>query len=329
MGAKMSKFTKEVLTFQAGEDLLKYRRVKVESGTTTDPPEVVYADAGEQGVGVVDKDASDGEFVAVKVNTWGGSLEGYAADTFSRGATLYGAADGKISDTSSGSAIGIALGAATAAGDIIEWMPFNVLSTTAATVSYADAGGQTAAATVEAALAEVYTDILSAQNCIPLPLANFKETTNFDVGNIAANGGVLASDTTPILEAINAATDGCQRFAWAASNNDQVTVQAILPPDIDVTADIVFHCRIASESTTDAVGFTVDWFINEGDTKVVDTTTTNQTATYAEKTATLGNADIDAGSQTITIGLTPVAHTTDAMYMTAAWLEYTSVLKTS
>ena len=317
-------------TFTAGEALLPKRRVKVESGTATDPVEVVYADAGEQHIGTTGNESTaDGAAVSVQPMTATGTFEGTAADAFSRGATLYGAADGKISDTSSGSAIGVALEAATADGDVVQWISFAVLSTTAATVSYADAGGQTAAVTVEAALAEVYTDILSAQNIIPLPLANFKETTNFNVANIAANGGVLASDSTPVLEAINAATDGCQRFNWAAANVDQVTVQAILPPDIDVTADIVFHCRIASADTTDAVGFTVDWFLNEGDTKVVDTTTTNQTATYAEKVATLGNADIIAGSQTITIGLTPVAHGTDAMYMTAAWLEYTSVLKTS
>ncbi len=325
----MSKYTKEIVTFQAGEDLLKYRRVKVEPGTVTDPPEVIYADAGEQGIGIVEADVSDGDDVSVKLNMWGGTLEGYAADTFSRGATLYGAADGQISDTSNGSATGIALDAATAAGDICEFSPFGVLSTTAATVSYADASGFTSAATTEDALDELYQDVLSAQNCIPLPLNGWRITTNFDVGNIAANGGVFGSDTVPILEAANGATDGVQRLNWAATEVVQITTQTVLPPDLDVSADIVFHCRIASESTTDAVGFTVDWFINEGDTKVVDTTGTNQTASYLEKTATLGNADIGAGSQTITIGLTPVAHGTDKMYISAAWLEYTSILKTS
>jgi len=206
---------------------------------------------------------------------------------------------------------------------------FGVLSTTAATVSYADGGEQTSAATVEAALAEDYTHILTAQKCISLPINGWRITTNFDVGNITANGGVFGSDTIPVLEAANAATDGVQRLNWASGEVIQITTQAVIPPDIDITADIVFHCRIASESTTDAVGFTVDWFINEGDTKVVDTTTTNQTATYLEKIAALGNADIGAGSQTITIGLTPVAHTTDKMFLSACWLEYTGILLTS
>jgi hypothetical protein len=313
----------------AGEDLARKTRVKIESGTTTTPPEVVYADAGEQAIGVVEAAVDDGDLVSVKLTTWGGTLEGVAAGAFSVGATLYAAADGEIDDTSSGSAIGIALEAALADQDIVEYMPFGVLSTTAATVSIADSGGFTSATTVEAALAEIYQDLLSTQRFIPLPLDNFKETTNFDVGAIAANGGVLASDTTPVRDAINAATDGCQRLLWAASNNDQVTTQTPLPPDLDVTADLVLHARIASGGTTDAVGFTVDSFFNEGDTKVVDTSGTNQTTTYAEKTATIGAADVPAGAQTLTIGLTPVAHTTDTLAMSAAWLEYTRSILTS
>lgn len=136
-----------------------------------------------------------------------------------------------------------------------------------------------------------------------------------------AGGGLLSSSTTPTLEAINDATDGCQRILWVASNNDQITINAILHPDLDVSANLLVHCRIVSGGTTDAVGFTVDTFFNEGDTKVVDTSGTNQTTTYAEVTATIALADIPAGAQTITIGLTPIAHTTDTLAISACWLE--------
>jgi hypothetical protein len=323
------KITKEIVTFRAGEDLTWKSRVKIESGTTTTPPEVVFADQGEQAIGVVDKAALDGELVAVRLITWGGTLEGIANDSFAVGATLYAHDDGEISDTSSGSAIGVALEAASAAGDIVEYMPFGVLSTTAATVSIADAGGFTSTTTVEAALQEIYQDLLSAQRFLAIPLDNFKEASTFDVGAIAANGGVLASDTTPIRDAINGGTDGCQRFQWVASNNDQIVTQLPLPPDLDVTADIVLHTRIRSGGTTDAVGFTVESFFNEGDTKVTDTSETNQTATWAEKITTIAAADIPAGAQTLTIGLTPVAHTTDTMEMSAAWIEYTRSILTS
>jgi len=325
----MSKTTHQVLTMTAGEALTQKTRVKIKSGTTTTPPEVEFADQGEQGIGVVEKDAASGNLVAVRLITWGGTLEGVANDSFSIGATLYAHNDGQISDISSGSSIGIALEAAGGADEIVEYMPFGVLSTTAATVSILDSGSFTTATDVEAALAEIYQHLLSAQNFIGIPLDNWKEATNFDVANIAANGGVLASDSTPLRDAINAATDGAQRILWESSNNDQIITQIPLPPDLDVASDIVLHMRIVAGGTTDATGFTVDSFFNEGDTKVVDTSGTNQTTTYSEVTATIAAADIPAGAQTLTIGLTPVAHTTDTLVLGASWLEYTKVILTS
>ena len=325
----MSQYNDGIRAYTANGDLTKYMRVKLSSGSTTEPIQVEAAGAGEQHIGYVYRDADDTDIVSIKLRTSSGTQQAKAAGAITKGATIYGAASGCVDDVSSGSAIGVAMDAATASGDIIEVVDFSVLSTTAGTVSIADSGGFTSAATVEAALAEIYQDIFSIQNFIPIPLMSLKETTNFDVGAIAANGGVLASDTTPILEAINAATDGCQRINWVAANVDQVTFQTPLPPDLDVTADMVIHFRIASESTTDAVGFTVDSFFNEGDTKVVDTSGTNQTATFAEKTATIAAADIPAGAQTLTVGLTPVAHANDDMYLSAVWIEYKRSVKTS
>jgi len=160
---------------------------------------------------------------------------------------------------------------------------------------------------------------------IPVPLATLREVVTNDITDIAANGGLLAKDTTPILEFTNGDTDSALRVNWAASNSDPVVFQAVLPQDIDVSEDITLHTRIASEDTTDAVGFDVDTYFDEGDTKVEDASATNQTATYAEKIATIAASDVPAGAQTITCELTPVAHTTDKMYMTALWLEYTRV----
>jgi len=191
-------------------------------------------------------------------------------------------------------------------------------------ISIADSGGYYTATNAETVLQEVGAELaIYNVGCVSVPLTSLRETTNFNVGNIAANGGVLASDTSPILSAINGATDGCQMLTWAANNNDQVIFQTALSPDLDDTADVVVHFRTKSEGVTDAVGFTVDSFFNEGDTKVVDTSTTNQTASWAEKIATIGNADVPSGAQTLTVGLTPVAHTTDKMYLSAVWIEYT------
>jgi len=165
--------------------------------------------------------------------------------------------------------------------------------------------------------------IAASPGFITIPLPTLRETTNLDVGNLAAHGGILASDSTPILEAINAATDGAQRVHWASSNNDQVIFQTALPPDFDASKDLELHARIASAGTTDAVALTLASYFSEADTAVADTSESNQTTTFAEKVATIAAADIPNDPQILTCGLTPVAHTTDAMYLTGLWLEYT------
>ena len=160
-------YNEGVRSYTAGEALAINRRVKIDSGTVTTPPEVVYADAGDQHIGVTERAAGSGETVSVKLRNFPGTQEVVAADSFAIGATLYGANDGMVSDSSSGSAIGIAHEAATALNDVIEMVPFNVLSSTAGTVSIADAGGFTATATVEAALQEIYQHIKTAQGFVP------------------------------------------------------------------------------------------------------------------------------------------------------------------
>jgi len=156
---------------------------------------------------------------------------------------------------------------------------------------------------------------------IPIPLTALREVSTMAVPNTAGNGGLLASDTTPILAPINGATDGCQNVVWAASNSDPIMFQVPLPPDFSNAAALVIHMRIKSAGTTNAVGFTSKVWFNEGDTAVADTGETNQTATWEEKIITVAAADIPAGAQTMTCELTPAAHTTDIMYMSALWIE--------
>jgi len=318
-----------IRTFTANGAITNKARVKLTAGSTITPPQVELAGVGEQHVGVAQYQVADGELVAVKLRTYPGTHEMIASKAITQGASVYGAASGKISDASSGSAIGQAVEAATADGDLIEVAPYNVQSSTAGTVSIADAGGFTSTATVEAALQEIYQVLVSAQSFLPISLMNLREVSSMAVGNAAANGGLLASDTTPILKPINGGTDGAQILEWAASNNDPVAVQIPLPPDLDDTADLVVHTRIKSGGTTNAVGFTVDSWFDEGDTKVTDTSETNQTTTWAEKITTIAAADVPSGAQTLTLSLTPVAHTTDTMSMSSVWLEYKKKLVTS
>jgi hypothetical protein len=314
-------------TFTAGEALTAYARVKVKSGTATDPVQVDLAGAGEQHIGVTEYAAASGDPVEVILNA--APRFGTAAEAFARGATLYGAAAGGIQDTSSGSAIGQALAAATASGDVVEFAPYQVLSTTAATVSVADTGSFTAATTVEAALAEIYQHLKSAQGFIPVPLTSLREVTTNDIPNAAGNGGVLATDSTPTLEYTNGDTDSCLRVLWAASNADPVCFQVPLPPDLNDAADVVIHFRAAMAGATDTPVLSADCFFNEGDTKVEDDSAAVTGTTFAEYTITVAAADVPAGAQTLSCELTPGAHTTDTLSLTALWIEYTRTILTS
>jgi hypothetical protein len=174
----------------------------------------------------------------------------------------------------------------------------------------------------KADIAAILVDTQTVQKRLGIPLTALREASSLNVLNIAGNGGVLASDTTPVLSAINGATDGCQRLRWASSNNDQVIFPVIGPEDLDDTADLKLYTRIASGGTTNAVGFTVKTFFDEGSAAVDDTSATNQTVTYANALTTIDKADVPAGAKTLTIGLTPAAHTTDTLDLTAVWLEY-------
>jgi len=317
-------------TYTAGEALAKKRRVKIKTGTTTNPPEVIYADAGEEGIGFTDyAQATSGGLVAVVLDTAEGTREVTAADSFAIGASLYAAADGKVSDTSNGSSIGKAKEAATADGDIIEMVPHGVKSTTAGTVSIADAGGFTATATVEAALQEIYQSLLSAQGFIPISLTQLREVASNDIQALAAHGGILAKDSTPILEYTNGDTDSALRLNFDGGDVNPVVLQVPLPPDLDVTADLVLHIRAAMEDTNDTPTIASDTYFNEGDTKVEDASAAITGTAYAEYTITIATADIPAGAQTVTIELTPGTHDTDALFITALWLEYTKTLLSS
>ena len=313
--------TEGVLTLQAGEALAARRRVKVESGTVTDPVEVVYADAGEQHIGVCEYAVADAAMVAVRPRTMSGTQLVVAAGAFSRGATLYGAADGKVDDAASGSAIGVALEAATADGDIVEMTEFGVLSSTAATVSIADSGSIITAANVEDALAEAFTHIQSAQQFISVPLFTVYESD-------ATNATILTGATTPAVDMANGDTDSGIVMTWVASNSDAIIFQVPLPPNLDVASDVVVHLRAKSGGATDTPTIASDAYFNEGDTKVEDVSAALGAA-YAEKTITIAAADVPAGAQTLTVELTPGAHTTDTVVLSSIWVEYTGITLTS
>jgi len=117
------------ITLTAGEDLAARRRVKL-SGAT-----IIYAEAGEDSIGVTEYAIENGEDGTVRVINDAGTFEVTAAGVISAAGAIYGAADGMVSATPSGPIIGHAIEAATALNDRIQVILYAVPTTHLRTAS--------------------------------------------------------------------------------------------------------------------------------------------------------------------------------------------------
>jgi hypothetical protein len=113
----MSQFNIGSKAFVAGEDLEAYRRVKLSAGSGT---QVEYADAGEAFIGFTAAKALSGEMVSVDLKTTGRTFKVTAAGIIPVGGSFYGAVDGKVSATVSGSIQGVVLEGTESDGEIVE-----------------------------------------------------------------------------------------------------------------------------------------------------------------------------------------------------------------
>jgi hypothetical protein len=113
----MSQFNIGIKAFTAGEALEPYRRVKLSAGSGS---QVEYADAGEDFIGFTAAKAAQGESVSVELKSRGRTFKMTAAGVISAGGSFYGAIDGKISATVSGSIQGKVLEASASDGEIVE-----------------------------------------------------------------------------------------------------------------------------------------------------------------------------------------------------------------
>ncbi len=110
-------YNEGVRTFTAGEALEAYRRVKLSSTAE----QVEYADKNDDFIGVTLEAAASGSPVAVKMHNTPGSVEVEASAAITVNSTIYGADDGKVSNSSTGAdKFGKALEEASGSGAIIE-----------------------------------------------------------------------------------------------------------------------------------------------------------------------------------------------------------------
>jgi hypothetical protein len=202
----------------------------------------------------------------------------------------------------------------------------------ASTVGAEDAGDFTEESTVEGQLQELYQHLFSAVGgYVPIPLSSFRGVSaTGDVGDVAAIGGVLASDTTPIFDAV--ATSNEHEILWATGDVAPIGVSIALPRDFDDTADATLDLEVASGSTNAAsIVCASAWSAGAAGTEVSDAAddAATKSATPHRVSVTIAHADIPAGARRVTFRLTPPTHATDAISLKAAGLAYKRKLLTS
>ncbi len=310
-------------TFTANGALTAHARVKATAASTTTPPQVELAGSGEQHIGITEFAASDGDIVSVRIRNSSGTFEVIAEDEIAVGAVVYGAADGKVKDTSAGSAIGVALEAA--ADDIVEIVDFSVLSTTAGTVSIADAGDHTTETTVEGATQEIYQHILSAQQTIPIPLGAITQEDGTALTKQATTvaGYAQLSDAEIV---INIPVD--------CSAGESLGFSVAVPQELDDSADITVHVLAGKSADLDTLTLDCEVYpCAVGDTAnadIQDTAAQSITEAASELVFTCGADGVLAAPGSLSVVLS-VGGTNDgdAVYIYGVWLEYQSQILTS
>ena len=315
-----------IKTFTAGEDLEARRRVKIKALTTTTPPEVEYADAGEDWIGVTEYAVLNGEQVAVKLNNASGTfeIECVVVSEIARGTVLYGAADGKVSDASSGTAQGIAMETGED-GAVIEVAVWNVKSTTAATVSILDSGNFTLKTTVEAALAEIYRNLLTAQATIPIPLGAITQEDGTALTKQASTtaGFAQLSDKETVINIPVNCTAG-----------ESLGFSVPVPQDLDDSKDVVVHVLAGKSGALDELTLDCEVYPcaagNTGNIDIQDTAAQAITAAASELAFTCGAFGVLAAPGTLS-GVLALGGVNDgdAVYIYGVWIEYTRKLLTA
>lgn len=312
-------------TFTANGALGEKIRVKLTAASTTNPPQVEIAGLGEQHIGITQYAAADGETVAVKLRTYPGTHEMVASKAIAIATTVYGAASGKISDASSGSAIGITKKAASGNGSIVEVIPFNVQSTTAATTSIADAGTFTAETTVEGALQEIYQDAKTAQATIVVPLGSITQedgTALTKQATTVAGFAQLANKETVIDIPVD------------CTAGENLGFSVPVPQDLDDTADITVHVLAGKAADLDVLTLDCEVYMNGagggGSADIQDTAAQTITQAISELVFTCGTDGVTAAPATLSVVLAlGGTNDGDAVYIYGAWIEYKKKILTS
>ena len=138
-----------------------------------------------------------------------------------------------------------------------------------------------------------------------------------------SEGGFPDTNTAPLLERVNSATDIASRLVWAAASVVELQFATVAKPaDLDEAQDVTVHLMTEKDADANTFGIGVKFFDGKGDTSVGGSTGTVAQA-LGESTITVLAAGIAASPGFFNVALVPEAHAGDALHLYAAWLEYT------
>jgi len=186
--------------------------------------------------------------------------------------------------------------------------------------------------------AEMQADVKSDQSFIPLDICALRVIDTNNIDNLVGHGGIVALDSDPLLKRVNGATDKALRIEWAANSVIEAQFPPVpWPPDLDPDEDVVVHLLLSRNTGTDDCTIDVQAYEGTvtGSAYAADTEMGGATAAIAvnniivERTVVLGSSDIVGAPGFLNLSLVPAAHTTDKIWLWAAWIEYSRKLRTT
>ncbi len=158
---------------------------------------------------------------------------------------------------------------------------------------------------------------------IPLDVASLRIIASNVIGN-TSEGMLLDGNTAPSLQRVNSATDKALRVIWAASSSIECQFPPVpKPPDLDGASALTIHLMMGKDTNTDStVTVDIQVFDGVGDTECGAATAALGAAALAEYSASVGASDLGEDPGFLNISLVPGTHTTDAIWLYAAWIEY-------
>lgn len=158
---------------------------------------------------------------------------------------------------------------------------------------------------------------------IPLDLTTARIISSNAI-QATTEGGVPDSNTAPALARQNGATDKILSLSWAAASVVEIQFANIAyPPDLDDASNVEIHLLAKMAGATDTPTLAIGYFEGIGDTNAGGNTAAITGTTLTEYSVAITAANIGTHPNMAAITITPAAHGTDALFVYAAWVEYT------